>query len=324
MNLQLSRRRLGAVALALVATACGHSTATVTVVHDTGAAASASPGGGTKTASGTTTTVALPVGKPSRIVSLSPSATEMLFAIGAGPQVVAVDSDSNFPAQAPKTTLSAYQPNVEAIAAYRPDLVITDGTNPQLLSQLNALHIATLAAPAPTALSGVFTQIEQIGAVTGNIATAGALATSLQQRAASIVASFPKPTIPVRYYYELDNTYYSATSHTFIGAVLGSLGLSNIADSADTTKSAGYPQLTPEFIVKANPDVILLADTKCCQQSVQTVAARPGWNVLTAVAQHRVIALDDDVASRWGPRIVDLLQQVATALRSVQGTTGGA
>ena len=305
----LSRRRLGAALLGclLVTTSCGGDSKKTD--------AKAAPA-----ARSTTTTsppVPLPVGRVARIVSLSPTATEMLFAIGADNQVVAVDSASNFPAKAPVTDLSAYEPNVEAIAKYRPDLVITDGTNDQLISQLGALGIATFPAKAPKSLSGVLQQIEQIGAATGNIAAASQLSADLQAKIDGIMKAFPKREGSLHYYYELDNTYYSASSKTFIGAILNSLGMKNIADKADNKKSAGYPQLTPEYIVQQNPDVIFLADTKCCQQTLATLTARPGWATIKAVQFQHVITLDDDVASRWGPRIVDLLRQVAGIIATI-------
>ena len=118
-------------------------------------------------------------------------------------------------------------------------------------------------------------------------------------------------------YYELDNTFYSASSRTFIGSVMGALGLRNIADGVDSPKAAGYPQLTPEYIVKQDPDVIFLADTKCCQQTPQTVAARPGWDAIHAVKTGQIFALDDDISQRWGPRILDLIRVIVTALSGV-------
>jgi iron complex transport system substrate-binding protein len=115
-------------------------------------------------------------------------------------------------------------------------------------------------------------------------------------------------------YHELDPTYYSATSRTFIGGIYKLFGLRNIADAADSG-GTGYPQLSAEYIVSANPGLIVLADGRCCGQSAAAVAARPGWSGIAAVRTHSVIAIDDSVASRWGPRVVTFVQAVAKALR---------
>jgi iron complex transport system substrate-binding protein len=118
------------------------------------------------------------------------------------------------------------------------------------------------------------------------------------------------------YFYELDQNYYSVTTEqTFIGQVLETLGLHSIADGAEgAAASGGYPQLSQEYIVKSDPDYVFLADTKCCKQTPQTVASRPGWSTMSAVQDDRIVPLDDDIASRWGPRIVDLMKVVATAI----------
>jgi iron complex transport system substrate-binding protein len=255
--------------------------------------------------------------KPSAIVSLSPTATEMLFAIGAGSQVKAVDDQSNYPPQAPKTKLSGFQPNVEAIASYQPDLVVISGDVPGLSASLTKLSIPVLVEPAAKTLDDTYAQIEQLGDATGNVKKAADLVASMKSRITAILASLPKFASPPTYYHELDNTYFTATSKTFIGSIYGLLGLKNIADPADK-KASGYPQLSAEYIIQANPQIIFLADTKCCGQSAETVAKRPGWNQITAVRDGHVIPLDDDVASRWGPRIVDFLQTVANALKQLK------
>jgi len=120
------------------------------------------------------------------------------------------------------------------------------------------------------------------------------------------------------YYYELDPTLYTVTSKTFVGSIFSMFGLTNVADAADPDGAKlGYPQLSPEALVADNPDTIFLADSKCCQQSPQTVAARKGWSGITAVRTGQIFTLDDDIASRWGPRTVDLVQSVADAVVKV-------
>ena len=252
---------------------------------------------------------------PQRIVSLSPTATEMLFAIGAGGQVVAVDSNSNYPAEAPKTDLSAYQPNIEAIAGYKPDLVVYSDDPGELKAGLDKLSIPVLHQPAATDLDDTYAQLEQLGRATGHAEEAGQVATAMRAEIDKIAAA--RPERPLTYYHELDKNLYTATSKTFIGQLYGQLGMENIADPADK-EGTGYPQLSAEYVIKADPDLIFLADTKCCGQSARTVAAREGWGELTAVRTGGVVELDDDVASRWGPRVVDFLKTVAAKVETAQ------
>ena len=250
---------------------------------------------------------------PTAIVSLSPTATEMLFAIGAGPQVKAVDKNSDYPANAPHTKLDALQLNPEAIATYRPDLVVASGLSKDQAKQLAKLHVQVLDEPAATDIDQSYDQLTQLGQTTGHADGASAEVATMKQQIGALTKSAQKQT--ATYYYELDQTYYSVTSTTFIGRTLKLLGLTSIADSAKgAAASGGYPQLSAEFVLKANPGYVFLADTRCCKQSQATVAKRPGWSSLTAVHDGRVVLLDDDIASRWGPRIVDLLKAVADAM----------
>lgn len=246
---------------------------------------------------------------PTRIVSLSPTATEDLFAIGAGKQVIAVDNDSNYPKRAPHTDLSGYTPNVEAIASYHPDLVVVSNGG-DFVSQLQKLGIQVKLEPAADTLAQAYQELRDLGQATGHAKKATAVVHSMEAQLKAIVASVPKARRHLTVYHELDQTYYSATSATFIGRIYSLFGFTNIADAADTSHT-GYPQLSGEYILAQNPDIVVLADTKCCGQSATTVAARPGWQNLNAVKNHRVIAVDDDVASRWGPRIVDFARAIA-------------
>jgi iron complex transport system substrate-binding protein len=253
--------------------------------------------------------------RPDAIVSLSPTATEMLYAIGAGPQVKAVDSYSDYPPNAPKTTLNAYDPNVEAIAKYNPDLLVVASDTASFNSQMAALKIPVLYDPAAVNLSQAYGQYGDLGKATGHATQAEKEVSSIKAKIAHIVATTPRPKQGATYYYELDPTYYSVTSSTFVGQLFGLLGLKSIGDSAKgVAASGGYPQLSAEFILKANPTYIFLADTICCKASAATVAARPGWSALSAVKNHHVVPLNDDIASRWGPRITILLQDAADAI----------
>lgn len=256
---------------------------------------------------------------PQRIVSLSPSATEMLFAINAGKQVVAVDSNSNFPADAPKTKLSAYEPNAEAIAKYRPDLVVLSDDVKGIKGQLTKLKIAVFVAPAAKSLDDSYRQIAEFGAKTGHSSEARRLVASMHKSIEATVKDLPKRSKPLTYFHELDNTLYTVTSKTFIGQVYALAGMKNIADPADAA-GGGYPQVSAEFLLKADPDLVFLADTKCCAQTPATYAKRPGFTKLTAVREGHVVPLDDDVASRWGPRVVDLLKRIIQAVKAIPTT----
>lgn len=256
---------------------------------------------------------------PQRIVSMSASATDTLFAIGAGDRVVAVDNFSDHPADtASLDKVDAFQPNVEAISALEPDLVIISYDPGNLVEQLNTLSIPVFTAYAVSNLDGAYEQIEQIGALVGRLAEAAQLTATMQSEITALVAGITDVDPPITYFYELDPTLYSVTSNTFIGGVMSLLGLSNIADGVQPGND--YPQLSAEVIVERNPDLIVLADTKCCAQSLATVSARDGWGDLAAVQAGNVIELDDDIASRWGPRLVDLVRVMAEAIETARIT----
>ena len=256
---------------------------------------------------------------PQRIVSASASHTEILYAIGAGPQIVATDQFSDYPASAAATPkVDAFNLGVEAVASFDPDLVVLSYDPGDLQAGLTALGIPTLLLAPPATLDDVYGQIEALGEAAGHPAEASALVAEIAADVDRITDAVPERPSSPTYYYELDPTLYSLTSGTFVGGLLSLLGLENIADAADD--GTGYPQLSPEYVLAADPDFILLADTRCCEQSVSTVAERPGWGILQAVSGGRVVELDDDVAQRWGPRVVELLAVVAEA---VYGTGSG-
>ena len=257
--------------------------------------------------------------RPSRIVSLSATATEDLYAVGAGQQVVAVDSYSTYPTQAPRTTLSGFTPNVEAIAGYRPDLVLADDDTNNIVSQLQNLQIPILIEPPAVDLNDEYAQIRQIAKATGHAPEAEPVVSGIQKQVQTIVQSVRVPSRQLKVYHELDQTYYSATSATFIGQMYKLLGIQNIADNAPG--SATYPQLSAEYIIASDPDLIVLADTVCCGQTPATVAARPGWRAIAAVKTGSVVPVDDSIASEWGPRIVLFLQAIADAVKAREAST---
>jgi iron complex transport system substrate-binding protein len=305
----LRRRALGLVAaLALGLAGCGSATAPA-ATPNSGSTAAAFPV--------TVGTVTL-TQRPTKIVSLGPTATEILYAIDAGPQVVAVDDQSNYPAGVPKTDLSGFKPNVEAIAAKSPDLVVLTNDTDKIADQLTTLKIPVFLTPAAKTLDDTYAQITGLGKLTGHTAEAEKLTVAMKSKIDTAVKSVTTRSKPLTYFYELSPDLYSATSKTFIGTMFGLFGLQNVADASDAdSKAGGYPQLSAESLVKANPDVIFLADAKCCQQSAATVKARAGWSGITAVGKGQVVVLDDDIASRWGPRVVDLAQDIADAINKI-------
>jgi iron complex transport system substrate-binding protein len=261
--------------------------------------------------------------KPGRIVSLSPTATEDLYAVGAGPQVVAVDDDSDYPASAPVTKLSGLTPNLEAIAKYKPALVIASQNSNGLVSGLGKLGVPVLIEPAAATLIDAYDQIVQIGQATGHAAQAVRLVATMKSEIAADVKQAGSAHKDLTYYWELsDNPYYSVTSSTFIGQIVGLFGLKDIADAANKASDGGYPELSEEYIVTAKPAIIFLADNEAADggQSPAVVAARPGWSALPAVQDEEIVALNDDVASRWGPRLPQLVAQIAQAVEKAPGS----
>jgi len=251
--------------------------------------------------------------KPRRIVSLSPTATETLFAIGAGAQVIAVDDQSDYPKNAPRTTLSGFTPNVEAIAGYRPDLVIVSYDSKGLISALQKLKIAVVHHDAAKSFQGAYQQIRQLGIVTGHQPEASRVVRSMKTKIKRIVDASSAKASRLTVYHELTPDFFSATSSTFVGKVYAALGLRNIADAADDS-GTGYPQLSAEYIVASSPDLIVLADSICCGQKPTTVAGRPGWDRINAVRTGSILRVHDSIASRWGPRLVDFFRALSAAL----------
>ncbi|MEX2279817.1 MAG: ABC transporter substrate-binding protein [Acidimicrobiia bacterium] len=321
------------VSMALVLGACGNEsvseeTTTTEAVTETTVAETTTTSAATTTtvqsgypvtveSGGVTTTVESP---PTAIVSLSPTATEMLFAIGAGSKVVAVDEYSYYPEEAPVTDLSGFTPNLEAIVAYEPDLVVVGGDIDGIVASLEGVGIPTLVLPAATVIEDAYQQIRILGEITGFVDDAESLASAMQAEIEGLVAEAEIPAEPLTYYHELGSdgggAFYSVTSSTFIGEVFAAFGLENIADPADTD-GFGYPVLSVEFIIEADPDLIFF--TNCCGDTPETISARPGWDSISAVSSGSLYELDDDLASRWGPRLVEFFRLVADALSSRGG-----
>ncbi|MEU4516015.1 ABC transporter substrate-binding protein [Nonomuraea wenchangensis] len=301
----------GALLGTLMLAGCGQSSGTTATPAPTSPSASAVSEGFPVTIEAGNGQVTIEK-KPERIVSLSASHTETLFAVGAGPQVIAVDDRSNFPPEAPKTDLSGFKPNVEAIVAKKPDLVVLSDDLDNVVAALGKVGVPVLLEPAAKTLDEAYEEIAEIGAATGNKAKADEVVTGMRAAMDKLAAEAPKDK-KLTYYHELDQTPYAVTSQTFIGQVYSIFGLTNIADQAPDA-AGGYPKLSAEFVAQADPDLIFLADVKCCKQDKAALAKRPGWAGLSAVKNDRVVELDDDIASRWGPRIVEFAESIGAAV----------
>lgn len=301
----------GLLSVAVVLTACGGSESAAEDVETGSSSAAGSAWPVTLTADNGEVTLEE---QPENIVSMSATATEMLFAIGAGPQVEAVDSTSNFPEDAPVTDLSAFTPNAEAIAAYEPDLVIISDDMNGVLGALESLEVPTLHLGLADDLEESYEQIRTLGEATGHADDAAKVVSDMEDRIAAAVEEVPDSADGMSVYHELDPTLYSASSSTFIGSIYELFGLENIADGASDA-AGGFPQLSAEYVVGQEPDLIVLADTVCCDQTAETVAERPAFDTIPAVREGRIVEASDDVASRWGPRIADFVEQVSAALQ---------
>lgn len=275
-------------------------------------------GGSSDTTAGPDTTAGVCANAGKKVLSLSPTATEMVYAIGAGDQVVAVDSLSNFPAEAAAkvTKISAFEPNAEEILGYDPDIVLISNDMNNITAQLQSVkpEIEVWTGAAPSAIGDVYMQIDALGALLCRETEAATVIDTMETEINAALSGAVAPE-GASYFYELDDTLYSLTSATFVGSLLASTGITNIADGVE--EGNNYPQMNAESIISANPSIIFLADVKCCGQNEAEVAKRPGWSAIDAVKNGRVVEIDDDVASRWGPRIVELVQIMASAVRDL-------
>lgn len=251
--------------------------------------------------------------KPERIVSLSASATEILFAIGAGKQVVAADQFSNYPAEAPKTDLSGFEPNLEAITGYNPDLVVVASDINDIVAGLGKANIPVVVDPAPTSWDGGFDGMAALGLATGHVDETAAVVATMRKELTEAFAKAPKEAI--RVYHELDDKLYAASSYSFIGSIYKEMGAVNIADAADPKKT-GYPQLTEEAIIEADPQLIVISNL--LSYTAEDVKKRPGWQNVSAVKNGNIAVVDADIASRWGPRLPQLVTVLADALSAVK------
>jgi iron complex transport system substrate-binding protein len=174
--------------------------------------------------------------------------------------------------------------------------------------------VPVLQLGAAATLDDSYEQLATLGDATGHADKASEVTADMRERIADAVASVPASAKGERVYHELDPTFYSVAGTTFIGGLYSLFGLENIADGA-ADASGGYPQLSAEYVVGQAPDLIVLADTVCCAQSAETLAQRPAFDTVPAVTEGRVLEANDDIASRWGPRVADFAESVAETLR---------
>jgi iron complex transport system substrate-binding protein len=311
----LKRGAIALIASTMIFAACGDDSGSESSGSDATAASSSAEGSFPLTvpqAEGDLTFDA----PPARIISLSPTATEMLWAIEAGDQVIAIDNMSNYPeeAQTKASELSGFEPNIEAIAEYDPDLVVVSYAPEGMADGLAALGIPVWYGNAATTIDDVYAQIETLGAITGKVSNAASVVEDMKTQIDEAIAGVQQ-SMDSSYFYELDNTYFTQTSNTLVGSLFASFGLRNIADGAE--EGNDYPQLSAEVIIDENPTYIFLADT-AYGETAESVAARPGWGSLDAVTNGQVINLDSDIAQRWGPRVVDLVRTIADALTAAE------
>lgn len=257
------------------------------------------------------------VGPAQRIVTLAPSVTELLFAVGAGDQVVGRDDFSDFPAEVVDVASigSTYGAlNTEAILALNPDLVIAAEVNtPEQVSSLEDLGVTVYYLKNPVTFAELYDQVRWAGAITGHEDEANALAESLSARVDAVTEAVSsvseKPTV----FYEIDGTDtakpWTTGAGTFMDTMITMAGGVNIGG----VLSEPYAQMSVEEIVLQNPDFIILGDT-LFGVTIESIAERAGWADLKAVQENQVFAFDDNLASRPGPRLVDGLEALLKIL----------
>lgn len=254
-------------------------------------------------------TVELP-GPAKRIISLTPATTEILFAIGAGAQVVGRDTFSDYPTEASSVTdiggsMGKY--NTEAIVSQQPDLVVAGGINPpELVSSLENLGLKVYFLANPTTLEELYNSISIIGSLTGNENGAADVVASMDVKAKEVDAKLAGITDKPMVYYELDATPFTAGPGTFVDQLITRAGGTNFGSKMDTA----WAQISLEQLLLADPAFVILGDS-AYGETAATVSARPGWEALTAVKNQKIFPFDDNLVSRPGPRLVDGLVALA-------------
>lgn len=256
--------------------------------------------------SGETITLEAPA---SQIVSHSPAATEILFAIGAGDQVVAVDEYSNYPAEVASLPQVGYAtPDAEQDLGYEPDLVIFGSQQGDSLDHFRGLDIRVAMLAAPPDIEGVYEHIRLLGTLTGHEEGAESVIAGMEAQMEEVATAIADVEEGPLVFWELTEDLYTVSPNSFIGAALEFLKVRNVAEGVE----GDYPQMSSEAIVEADPDVILMADATFVDPA--TVPQRAGWAEMTAVVEGKIYPVDGDVMSRPGPRITQGIADLARLL----------
>jgi iron complex transport system substrate-binding protein len=186
---------------------------------------------------------------------------------------------------------------------------------------LRRVGLTVLAEPAPANLDDAYAQFRELGVATGHAAEGRRLAREVRAEVEGEIEAAPSGR-GLDFFHELDPDLYTIGNRNFIGRIYQQLGLRNVAEPAARRAGTPYPQISSEAVVSADPELIVLADTECCGQSPARVAQRPGWDEVAAVRNGAVVAIDDDIASRWGPRIPIFVARVAEAMERARVSGG--
>jgi iron complex transport system substrate-binding protein len=253
-----------------------------------------------------------------KIISLAPSNTEILFAVGAGKQVIAREDFTNYPEEAAKLpsiggSMGKY--NLEDMVKLQPDLILASPlTSAESLQSLKTVTPNVFVLPNPTDLEGMYQNLVTVGELTGHKAEAEKLVTDLRARAKAVLDKVATATNKPKVFYELDATEpakpWTSGPGTFVDLLINLAGGQNIGGSL----SGAWAQISQEELIVQNPDVILLGDALYGGITAESVAARPGWNGIQAVKDNRVLPFNDDQVSRPGPRMIDGLEALAKAI----------
>jgi iron complex transport system substrate-binding protein len=256
-----------------------------------------------------------------RIVSLSATHTETLFALGLDEFVVAVDAGSDYPAAAAALadpTLDESLADIDPILALDPDVVILGDDPTGMAGRLSAAGVASYSGPSAGSLDDIYDQIRDIAGIVDRSDLGEQLVENMRAAIDAIVASLPAGALDagLTFFHEIDPSLFTPGSESFFSELYGTLGLANIAGPGGAQQTA---QMTDAAVIDADPDVIVLADAECCAVTPDRVAGRPGWADVSAVRNGAVVEVTDALSQRWGPRVVELLRIVARGVSAAAG-----